>query len=84
MAKRLFGTLEDEDVRVDSETDREDESGDGCECQYDAEEFYEREEEDAVEHERNAGKPGRGLQRLARLIERRASGSGDYIKCLYE
>ncbi|MFC6446861.1 monofunctional biosynthetic peptidoglycan transglycosylase [Shinella zoogloeoides] len=34
--------------------------------------------------ERNAGKPGRGLQRLARLIERRASGSGDYIKCLYE
>ncbi len=35
-------------------------------------------------HERNAGKPGRGLQRLARLIERRASGSGDYIKCLYE
>ncbi|MCF3641180.1 monofunctional biosynthetic peptidoglycan transglycosylase [Rhizobium sp. TRM95111] len=34
--------------------------------------------------ERNAGKPGRGLQRLARVIERRASGSGDYIKCLYE
>ncbi|WP_421590129.1 monofunctional biosynthetic peptidoglycan transglycosylase [Shinella sp. M27] len=34
--------------------------------------------------ERNAGKPGRGLQRLARLIERRASGSGDYIKCLYD
>jgi monofunctional biosynthetic peptidoglycan transglycosylase len=34
--------------------------------------------------ERNAGNPGRGLQRLARLIERRASGSGDYIKCLYE
>ena len=34
--------------------------------------------------ERNAGKPGRGLQRLARLIERRASRSGEYIKCLYE
>jgi monofunctional biosynthetic peptidoglycan transglycosylase len=34
--------------------------------------------------ERNAGKPGPGLQRLARLIERRASRSGDYIKCLYE
>ena len=35
-------------------------------------------------YERNAGKPGRGLQRLARLIERRASRSGEYIKCLYE
>ncbi len=35
-------------------------------------------------HERNAGKPGSGLQRLARLIERRASRSGEYIKCLYE
>ena len=35
-------------------------------------------------YERNAGKPGRGLQRLARLIERRASGSGEYIKCLYD
>jgi monofunctional biosynthetic peptidoglycan transglycosylase len=34
--------------------------------------------------ERNAGNPGPGLQRLARLIERRASRSGDYIKCLYE
>jgi monofunctional glycosyltransferase len=34
--------------------------------------------------ERNAGKPGRGLQRLARLIERRASRSGEYIKCLYD
>ncbi|MFC3072293.1 monofunctional biosynthetic peptidoglycan transglycosylase [Shinella pollutisoli] len=34
--------------------------------------------------ERNAGKPGRGLQRLATLNERRASRSGDYIKCLYE
>ncbi len=35
-------------------------------------------------YERNAGKPGRGLQRLARVIERRASRSGEYIKCLYE
>lgn len=35
-------------------------------------------------YERNAGKPGRGLQRLARLIERRATRSGEYIKCLYE
>jgi monofunctional biosynthetic peptidoglycan transglycosylase len=34
--------------------------------------------------ERNAGKPGRGLQRLATLNERRASRSGDYITCLYE
>ncbi|MDX3927542.1 MAG: monofunctional biosynthetic peptidoglycan transglycosylase [Shinella sp.] len=34
--------------------------------------------------ERNAGKPGPGLRRLASLIERRARGSGDYIKCLYE
>ena len=34
--------------------------------------------------ERNAGKPGRGLQRLAAVIERRAGGSGEYIKCLYE
>lgn len=33
---------------------------------------------------RNASKPGRGLQRLATLIERRASRSGEYIKCLYE
>ncbi|MGX5721228.1 monofunctional biosynthetic peptidoglycan transglycosylase [Shinella zoogloeoides] len=35
-------------------------------------------------YERNAGKPGRGLQRLARLIEHRANRSGEYIKCLYE
>ncbi len=35
-------------------------------------------------YERNAGKPGRGLQRLAALIDRRASRSGDYIKCLYD
>ncbi|MGE6784323.1 monofunctional biosynthetic peptidoglycan transglycosylase [Ensifer adhaerens] len=33
--------------------------------------------------ERNAGKPGRGLKRLANLIERRASRSGGYITCLY-
>ncbi|EJJ24497.1 monofunctional biosynthetic peptidoglycan transglycosylase [Rhizobium sp. CF142] len=34
--------------------------------------------------DRNAGKPGRGLRRLAGLIERRALGSGDYIKCIYD
>ncbi len=34
--------------------------------------------------DRNAGKPGRGLRSLASLIERRASRSGEYIKCLYE
>ncbi|QRM53486.1 monofunctional biosynthetic peptidoglycan transglycosylase [Sinorhizobium sp. BG8] len=34
--------------------------------------------------DRNASKPGRGLKRLASLIERRASRSGEYIKCLYE
>ncbi|WP_407692754.1 monofunctional biosynthetic peptidoglycan transglycosylase [Rhizobium herbae] len=34
--------------------------------------------------DRNAGKPGRGLKRLASLIERRAGRSGEYIKCLYE
>ncbi|MCA1441845.1 monofunctional biosynthetic peptidoglycan transglycosylase [Ensifer sp. IC4062] len=33
--------------------------------------------------DRNAGKPGRGLRRLASLIERRASRSGGYITCLY-
>ncbi|TFE98928.1 monofunctional biosynthetic peptidoglycan transglycosylase [Shinella sumterensis] len=33
---------------------------------------------------RNAGKPGPGLQSLARLIDRRAGRSGDYIKCLYD
>ncbi|TCL72908.1 monofunctional biosynthetic peptidoglycan transglycosylase [Rhizobium sp. BK251] len=32
--------------------------------------------------DRNAGKPGRGLRRLASVIERRAQNSGDYIKCL--
>lgn len=33
---------------------------------------------------RVASKPGRGLRRLALVIERRAAGSGDYIKCLYD
>lgn len=33
---------------------------------------------------RIASKPGRGLRRLAAVIERRATGSGDYIKCLYD
>ncbi len=33
--------------------------------------------------ERVAGKPGRGLRQLAALIQRRAQGAGDYIKCLY-
>lgn len=35
-------------------------------------------------YERNAGKPGRGLKRLAAMIERRAGASGDYITCLYD
>ncbi len=34
--------------------------------------------------DRNAGKPGRGLKRLANVIERRASRSGEYIRCLYD
>ncbi|MBY5590627.1 monofunctional biosynthetic peptidoglycan transglycosylase [Rhizobium leguminosarum] len=34
--------------------------------------------------DRNAGKPGRGLRRLAGVIERRAQGAGDYIKCIYD
>ncbi|NLS05785.1 monofunctional biosynthetic peptidoglycan transglycosylase [Rhizobium sp. P32RR-XVIII] len=34
--------------------------------------------------DRNAGKPGRGLRRLAAVIERRAQGSGDYIRCIYD
>lgn len=34
--------------------------------------------------DRNAGKPGRGLRRLASVIERRASRSGGYITCLYD
>ena len=33
---------------------------------------------------RVASKPGRGMKRLAGLVERRAKGSGDYIKCLYD
>nr|WP_246365382.1 monofunctional biosynthetic peptidoglycan transglycosylase [Gellertiella hungarica] len=33
---------------------------------------------------RIASKPGRGLRQLASVIERRAAGSGDYIKCLYD
>ncbi|KQV20375.1 monofunctional biosynthetic peptidoglycan transglycosylase [Rhizobium sp. Root1203] len=34
--------------------------------------------------DRNAGKPGRGLRRLAAVIERRARGSGEYIRCIYD
>ncbi|MHC2299924.1 monofunctional biosynthetic peptidoglycan transglycosylase [Rhizobium mongolense] len=34
--------------------------------------------------DRNAGKPRRGLRSLASVIERRAQGSGDYIRCLYD
>jgi monofunctional biosynthetic peptidoglycan transglycosylase len=33
---------------------------------------------------RNASKPAKGMKRLATLIERRAKGSGAYIKCLYD
>jgi monofunctional biosynthetic peptidoglycan transglycosylase len=33
---------------------------------------------------RNASRPARGMKRLATLIERRARGSGAYIKCLYD
>lgn len=33
---------------------------------------------------RVASKPAKGMKRLASLIERRAKGSGDYIKCLYD
>jgi monofunctional biosynthetic peptidoglycan transglycosylase len=33
---------------------------------------------------RVASKPAKGMKRLASLIERRARGSGDYIKCLYD
>ena len=31
---------------------------------------------------RNPARPGRGLERLARLVERRAKASGAYVKCL--
>lgn len=34
--------------------------------------------------DRNAAKPRRGLRTLASVIERRAQGSGDYIRCLYD
>lgn len=33
---------------------------------------------------RVAGKPSRGVQRLAAVVERRARNSGDYIKCIYD
>ena len=33
---------------------------------------------------RVASKPSRGMSRLANLIQRRASASGEYIKCLYD
>jgi monofunctional glycosyltransferase len=33
---------------------------------------------------RVASKPSRGMNRLAGVIQRRARGSGDYIKCLYD
>ncbi|TDK34396.1 monofunctional biosynthetic peptidoglycan transglycosylase [Rhizobium deserti] len=33
---------------------------------------------------RVAGKPSRGVQRLAGVVERRARGSGEYIRCVYE
>lgn len=32
--------------------------------------------------ERNPARPGPGLKRLASLIERRAAGSGDYVRCV--
>ena len=34
--------------------------------------------------DRVAGKPGRGMQRLAGLIERRARGSGAYVGCVLD
>lgn len=33
---------------------------------------------------RVASKPGRGMKRIAAVIERRARSSGEYIKCLYD
>jgi monofunctional glycosyltransferase len=33
---------------------------------------------------RVASKPGRGMRRLAGIVERRARSSGDYIKCIYD
>jgi monofunctional glycosyltransferase len=32
---------------------------------------------------RVASEPGRGMRRLAAVIDRRARNSGDYIKCIY-
>jgi monofunctional biosynthetic peptidoglycan transglycosylase len=34
--------------------------------------------------DRVAGKPGKGMQRLANVVDRRAKRSGEYITCLYE
>jgi monofunctional biosynthetic peptidoglycan transglycosylase len=34
--------------------------------------------------DRVASKPGRGMQRLSGIIERRARGSGDYVKCVLD
>jgi monofunctional glycosyltransferase len=31
-----------------------------------------------------ASKPGKGMQRLANVVDRRAKRSGEYITCLYE
>ena len=31
---------------------------------------------------RDAGKPGAGMRRIAGIIERRARGAGDYVRCL--
>ncbi|AYD02926.1 monofunctional biosynthetic peptidoglycan transglycosylase [Neorhizobium sp. NCHU2750] len=33
---------------------------------------------------RIASKPGRGMRRLAAIIDRRAKNSGEYIKCIYD
>ncbi|SFB26709.1 monofunctional biosynthetic peptidoglycan transglycosylase [Rhizobium sp. NFR07] len=33
---------------------------------------------------RVASKPGRGMRRLAGIVERRARSSGEYIKCIYD
>lgn len=34
--------------------------------------------------DRVAGKPGKGMQRLANVVDRRAKRSGEYITCLYD
>jgi monofunctional biosynthetic peptidoglycan transglycosylase len=31
-----------------------------------------------------AGKPGKGMKRLAAVVDRRAKRSGAYITCLYD